>query len=275
MRPGAAYDSKMSEPEWGGRYLGWGFTALGMAGIVVGVAIAVLGFAVLGLSEGVGDGTGVVGDVLESTAEGIDTAQSILSAADEGFGSVEQGMDEFRDGLVEFEAALGEMSDVIGADLADSFDALQASFPGLIEVADVLDQTIEALAFLGITSTSDLTLGEAFRQMDASVAEVPESLRRQAGLLEEGRGDLAAVRSSLDQIDVSLGRMQIEFAAAAVLFEEYRIGVDEARGSLVRAEGDLDTWRPVAGWALIVAGVLMVLWQGVPLYLGARIRKRH
>jgi hypothetical protein len=246
-----------------------------VAGIVVGVAIVVLGFVVVGLAEDVGDGTGVVAEVLESTAEGIDAAQSILSAADEGFGSVDQGIDEFRQGLGEFEAALADMSDLIGVDLADSFDALQTSFPGLIEVADVLDTTIEALAFLGLTSRSDSSLADAFRQMDAALADVPESLREQGRLLEEGRTDLVAVRSSLDEIDVSLDRMQAEFAAAAVLFEDYRVGIDDARGSLVRAEGDVDTWRPVAGWALIVAGVLMVLWQGVPLYLGARIRNTH
>jgi hypothetical protein len=264
----------MPENEWGSRYLGWGFTALGIAGIVVGVAVVVLGFVVLGLTDDFGDGTAVVSDVLESTAEGIDTAQSILSAADEGLASVDDGMDDFRDGLIEFETALTDMSGVIGVDLADSFDALQQSFPGLIEVADVLDRTVEALAIFGIGSDSELTLGEAFRQMDLSLAEVPESLREQGRLLDEGRTNLVSVRDSLDQIEASLVQMQAEFAEAAVLFEEYRVGVDEARGTVGRTESDLDRWRPIAGWVLVIAGALMVLWQGVPLYLGARIRHR-
>lgn len=263
----------MPEQEWGGRYLGWGFTILGVAGIVVGIAVVVLGFVVLGLTEDVGDGTAVVADVLESTSEGIDTAQSILSAADEGLGSVDQGIDEFSDGLLGFETALTDMSGLVGGDLADSFDALRASFPGLIEVADVLDDAIEALAIFGVTSDAETTLGEAFRQMDQSLVDVPESLREQGRLLEEGRADLVEIRASLDEIKVSLADMQAEFSAAATLFDEYRIGVDEASRSVGRAESDLNQWRPVAGWALIVAGILMVLWQGVPLHLGARIRR--
>lgn len=262
------------ENRWGPRYLGWGFTSLGIAGVVLGLAISGLGVVVLGLTGDVGSDTKtVLAEVLESTEDGIDTAQSILTAADEGLASVDEGVVEFRAGLADFDSALADMSDVIAVDLADSFDSLRETFPGLIGLADVLDDAIELLEAFGVESNSDTTLGEAFRAMEESLLDVPEQLREQGRLLDEGRADLASVQSSLDQIATSLGLMREEFAAAALLFEDYRAGIGEIEVTVDRAGADIDRWRPVAGWALVAAGILMVLWQAVPLYLGSRVRK--
>jgi len=256
------------------RPLSWVFTVLGGVGILIAVAVVLLGLLFVDdLAGGAEGGLSVTSDVLDAALDTIDTAEALLESTAETLGTVDEALQNMQAGFEELDLALEDMSGLVGGDLAESIEELQDVFPGLVTAGESLDVTLGALAVLGLPYDPEQSLAEAFREVDASLQGLPEQLRAEGLLLESARGDVAATGSSLLRISANLASLRTDLFATSRLFARYRTDVAAAKSVVVRAQGDVETWRPVAIAGLVVLGVVIGLWQLVPIHLGWRLRR--
>lgn len=257
---------------WPARTLGGIFVGLGVLGVAIGVGLIVLGLSLADdITSGLGDGLEVVADVLDVSADTIDTAEATLRTVTASLGDVDAAMAEFDGGLGDVEILMGDMAVLVGGDLAGSMAGLREAMPQLITVGDTLDRTLGALAIFGVDYDPDTGMGESFREVQASIADVPEKLEGEGRLLGEAGTDLGEARVSLGRVATGLADLRTELAGTASLFTRYRVTVEDARSLVADLRQDVSRWDGVLRWALIAVGTLVVVWQLVPLHLGRRL----
>jgi hypothetical protein len=236
--------------------------------------VAVFGFTLT--DDAVDDFSGgitAMSDMLAVSSDTIDAAEQVMEITSEALVSVDVALVEFEQGMGDMELVLEDMSSLVGTDLADSLGSLRDAMPRLVQVGDYLDNILEALSFFGVPYDEELSVGDSFREVAASIALVPERLQSQGDLLLAARDDLVEARTGVLAVSESLAELQTELDATSELFIRYRETVAEATEVVDAADGNVGEIRGVAPWLVIALGVMIALWQAIPLYLGYRLRK--
>jgi hypothetical protein len=253
------------------RLAGRALVVVGVLGVVAGLGGIVLGQLLITSADRALRGS------LEVSAESVVALQDAIVVAEQtvvlvegGLGRAEATTADLATTVDDGAGLLRSTADLTEDRLADSLGAFQDSLPGLIAAASVIDTTLSALANLpfGPTYSPDEPFDDSLRELQRSLAGVPEDLRDQADLIrqtgdslvEVGVGtsavaaDLGAIRAGLeDALDVLAGSTATATSAAALIGE-----TQEGLAAQLR----------LARVLVVLLGVTTAAGQLVPLALG-------
>jgi methyl-accepting chemotaxis protein len=264
---------------------------LGIAMLLVGVSG--IGASVVGLRLGHA-AVEAIGADLESSllllSESLDTVGDSLLLAKSTVGDVNQGVKELEGTLNdlvltidETQPLLEELGGIASEDIPDSVEAMQESFPGMSQVAGVIDDTLttlnrfrideEILGFrinydLGINYDPSMPFDETVDQIGQSLDGLPARLRGLRVQVDTTSDNLELISQDMETLAISLAEINGRMEGIDPLIDEYNSIVTDVNDRARRIRRDLadqvDDARRVVTFLMLWLG----LSQFAPLYLG-------
>jgi len=270
----AAPPTEGAAPTWRRTAVGWTVMVVGGLGALLGLVMVLLGLLLTDrVADGVRDGLVVAEDTLVSISETVDLAEGTIGTTAQSLSRVENALARVNGSVGSVDAVMNDMAVVLGEDIPDSLDLLRASFPGLIDVGDAIDETLRALAFFGVPYSAQQSIGDSFREMDDALVDVPDRLRQQAVLLTDMRGDVRASGEDAARIRQSLSTIRTQLTTSAWVLGRYRNNIADARRVVTDVQTRVGTGEWIARWALVAVGLVFMASQLVTVYFGWRIRR--
>ncbi len=243
---------------------------LGVVGSLVAVFGTIVGWVFVGQLTDASDNT------LEVTVQTLDAVDDTIDLAEEVLISTVDAVDSLAGTLeslsVSFESGTTAIDDV--ASLADTL------VPSLTEVGDTVrtlervggqvDGALDALSNIPFAPDydSDTGLAETFGRLADTLEELPEELSGTATSLNEFTASAGELQVELDRLTMSVGVVAADLANTAVLVDQYRTSVSDARDLAVETKSELDISVVLMRILLVTGGITLLLSQIVPLWLG-------
>ena len=224
---------------------------------------------------------------LEMVAATVEVAPQIDEAAEpseELLDIVDSTVTNVRDSLTvvaDASGQLGESTDSV-ADIVESvadlttgripatLSTLEASLPGLIDTAQVIDETLRTLSFVGVQYDPEVPFDEALAEVHSQLEGLPElitedgeELRSLVPRIRQAGEDSRRLVENIEAIDADL-------AEAQEVIAEYDDTVAELRG-LRTVATDVSTLVPIARVALVVLVVSGLATAVVGWVIAARV----
>jgi chromosome segregation ATPase len=252
-----------------------------------------VGIAILGLVVGV-VGTVIAAqlarDLDRGVGQSLELTAAVLETVDDSFVIAEDALDILLEGVVEAEAAVRALSrsmaegqdalvaatELTGGEVADALENVERSLPAIQSAANAIDGTLAALSALpfGLAYDADEPLGASIGALREDLRGLPQELRAQAEQAERTTSELSAATAGTLATADSLGELDDRLADAAELIGQYALRTGEAR-TLVDEQRDALAGSASRAQVMVVAfGVMFVLSQFVPLYLGLALLGR-
>jgi hypothetical protein len=244
---------------------------VGLLGVMAGLSGIVLGQLLI---SSAGD---ALRDSLVLTSETVDALHDAILVAEETVGLVEGG-------LVQAEGTVGELAgtvtdgavllrstaDLTEGQLAESLAAFEASLPGLIDVAEVIDGSLSALAALpfGPSYDPEEPFDDSLRDLQESLAGVPEDLRAQAILIRATAANLDQVGADTTEISEDIGAIREGMGEAVVVLRRSTDTAVDARTLVADTEESIGAQLLMGRLLVILLGLTAAAAQVVPLALG-------
>lgn len=223
--------------------------AVAAFGLVASLAAGVLGSALIASAGG-------------TLSESLALTRSTVAVVRDGLGRMDGTVRGLEPSLANGGTVLASAAELSGGNLADSLDALNASLPGLERVAVAVDLSLSAFGRLPLTRDYDPSqpLDASVRELEASLAGVPQQLRDNAVLLDQAGRDLGEVGRTTSALAGDLARV--------------RGSLDEAERLLAERTDELERRTGLAHVAVWVLAGALALGQVAPLVLGRELLRR-
>lgn len=169
-------------------------------------------------------------DVLEDS---IATADAVIASIDEGLEGADLIVADISASTDLSADVIEDASVLLSTDVADSVESIERALPGLVEAGSVIDNTLSALEFFGVSYDTDVPLGEALVGIESSVAGLAAELRVQGA----GLGEIAP----------PIRRAGVETAALARVLSDVQSSLGDARAQLAEYGGSAAELREAAG----------------------------
>jgi ABC-type transporter Mla subunit MlaD len=244
--------------------------ALGVAGALIAVFGTIIGWIFVGQIATASD------DSLAVTTQTFDAVDDTIDLAEEVLGATVDAVDALAGTLVtlssSFESGtaaiddIAALADTIGPSLSDAATTVRA----LERVGGQIDAALGTLSNLPIGPDYDPEsgLGETFGRLADTLDELPAELETTSDSLTEFTATAGDLQADIDRLAVSAGAIAGDLGDTSALVEQYRTSVADARALAVATKDDLDLSVGLMRVLLVAGGVLLLLGQVVPLWLG-------
>jgi methyl-accepting chemotaxis protein len=205
--------------------------------------------------DAIDDTIDLADNVLTSSAAGIDALAGTLSAVSASFDSGTQAIDD-----------IAGLADTIGPSLEDAGTTVRQ----LQRIGNSIDSVLGALSSLpiGPDYNPSAGLGDTFGQLADTLETLPGQLSTTADSLTEFTGSAGALQQQLDDLAGSVQAVSDDLGDTGALVDQYRASVADARVLAVATNDDLDNGVVLMRILLVLGGIILLLGQVVPLWLG-------
>ncbi len=245
--------------------------AIGVLGVLGGIAGIVLGQLLLtSADQALSRSLVLTGETLDALQDAIVVAERTVNLVEEGLAQAETTTEDLAGTVADGADLLRSTADLTEDRLAGSLEAFESSLPGLIQVAGVIDTTLGALSSIpfGPTYDPDQPFDESLRELQESLAGVPDDLRAQAQLLRESGDNLDEVGEGTSAIAEDVGEIRSGLSDALDVLAESTTTAESAAELVGDTQLDLQVQMGFARALVILLGLATVLAQLVPLALG-------
>ncbi len=242
---------------------------IGVVGLLLSIAVTVGGLILVSLGwQAATRSIEVTKEAVESVALTTAAIDSAFSIAEEGLATVEVTVGGASTSIVELAAVMADLADMVGNEIPASVEAIEATMPGLVDTAAVIDQTMRTLASFGVDYDPDQPLDQALAEVERSLAVIPDQLRIQRPVLAKASEDLVAFATQSLGISREVGNLAIRLGEVSRLVAAYR----ETAARADRVLGDLESALEGRLWwalvAVVMAGGALVAAQLTALMVG-------
>jgi ABC-type transporter Mla subunit MlaD len=262
---------------------------VGLSGVGAGYVGIRLGHAAVdAIGAELIDSINLLSSSLETVGESLLLAKSTVRGINQGVDTVQGAAANLSRSIEDTQPMLDQIGSLVSEDLPDSVDSMQQAFPGMTQVAGVIDETLTTLnefrideRILGLEIKYDLGIeydpampfDESVSQVGRSLDGLPDKLRGLNAQVRITGDNLASVSRDLEKIVADLEQISGDIEATDPLLDEYSRLVTNLtdRSRLVRAQlsDQLDDAKRVVtllmGW--------LVASQMAPIYLGWELAK--
>lgn len=244
--------------------------AIGLAGAVIAVFGTIVGWIFVGQIAAASD------DSLEVTTQTFDAVDDTIDLAEDVLGSTVGAVDALAGTLVtlssSFESGTAAIEDIaalaetIGPSLSDAGSTVRT----LERVGGQIDAALETLSRLPIGPDYNPVsgLGDTFGRLADTLETLPGELDATSDSLTDFTENAGGLRADIDRLAVSVGAIAGDLGDTNALVEQYRASVADARALAVATKDDLDLSVGLMRVLLVAGGVVLLLGQVVPLWLG-------
>lgn len=214
---------------------------------------------------------------LALTADTLEALQSSIVVAEETMALVEGGLAQAeattRDLVTTVEDGseiMTSTADLTEGRLADGLESVEESLPALVEVASVIDVTLSALSSIpfGPSYSPDEPFDESVREIQRSIAGVPDDLRAQAAMIREAGVNLGEVGEGTAAISEDLAAIRLGLTGAVDVLSTYTATATDAADLIAETRAGLGRQATMARLLVTLLGLTVAAGQIVPLGLG-------
>ncbi len=180
------------------------------------------------------------------TVEAVTTVESTLEVADRALGTLTESLetasaatDQAATSASTVSRALEETSAILGTEVPTGIESIRQAMPGLIEAGAVIDTTLSGLALLGVPYDPEVPLDDAFRQLDAELAPLAQSLRDNAVTIAELVPQAEGFRTETLLLAGQVEEMRTNVEAARAVIENYRLTADRVEEMVIDTSSGL------------------------------------
>jgi hypothetical protein len=237
---------------------------VGSIAIVASAIGLVLGLVMVGnLSDYLEESIGVTDSALVAVEETLGLVESVATEVEGAVRSAAQSIGAISEAAATASGDLDAVADFIDEDLSASIQALLDTMPAAIQTAGVIDNTLNALSFIGVAYDPDQPFDESLMAVEEALEGIPaqlmtqaEAIRGLAPVSQQFAADAAATAESFETLSD-------ELASSQQVVDSYRATLEQAQAVVERTRSSLSATT----WLLRLIIVLMTL-TGVALGLG-------
>lgn len=255
--------------------LGRLFTNVGIGGLVASLIAGILGIVVVVTL------TASAEQSLAVTVEAVETADETVALAADTLGIVSESFDTLvpsaEMAAATFEDAATVIADttvVVTVDVPDALDAVVDAMPAIETTAEIIDNALRVLSFVGVDYDPEVPFDEAVAELTDAIDDLPDELRAQAVPLASLASDLEEFGVATVEIADDLAELQSQMEEAELLLDSYAATAGEATAVVTAIRDDLGWQR----WLMVLVVVLVTgafaVMQAVPILLGRRLLDR-
>jgi methyl-accepting chemotaxis protein len=255
--------------------LGRLFTNLGVGGLVASLVAGVLGLVVVvALTSSADQSLAVTVEAVETADETVALAADTLGIVSESFDtlvpSAELAAATFNDAAT----VIADTTVVVTVDVPDALDAVVDAMPAIETTAEIIDNALRVLSFVGVDYDPEVPFGEAVAELTDAIDDLPDELRAQAVPLASLAADFEEFGVATVEIADDLAELQSQMEEAELLLDSYAATAGEATEVVTAIRDDLGWQR----WLMVLVVVLVTgafaATQAVPILLGRRFADR-
>lgn len=254
--------------------LGRTMGVIGLVGLVAAAVLVALGLRMV-------DRTGAtLARSLELTADAVTTVEETISVADESISVAASGLVTITDAVAGAEQSLngagvllGETGVALADDIPAGIDAIRQTMPALIQSAQVLEDALGALSFLGIDFAPATPPADSLRRVESDLGAISDRLRDASSDLEDLGSGLAGLGAGAADLATELDRLQTTLQRADALLSGYASTTGRTAALVEQTSTELELQRSEGRLVVILLGVVIALGQAVPLTLAWHSRR--
>lgn len=242
---------------------------IGVVGLAIAVAVTTAAVVLVTLGwRAATRSIAVTREAVRSVALTSAAIDSAFSIAEEGLQTVEVTVGGAATSMVQLADVMGDLAELVGNEIPASVEAIEATMPGLIDTAAVVDQAMRTLASFGVDYHPAQPLDEALAEVQASLAAIPDQLRIQQPVLAQASDDLVAFATQSLGISREVGDLALRLGQASQSVATYR----ETATRTDQVLGDLEAALEGRLWLLlgvvVMAGVALAAGPLIALVVG-------
>ena len=255
--------------------LGRLFTILGIGGLVASLIAGVLGIVVVvTLTRSADQSLAVTVAAVETADETVALAADTLGIVSESFDTLVPSAELAAATFEDAAAVIAETTVVVTVDVPDALDAVVEAMPAIETTAEIIDNALRVLSFVGVDYAPEVPFDEAVAELTAAIEDLPDELRSQAVPLMSLASDFEEFGVATVEIADDLAELQIQTEEAELLLDSYAATAGEATAVVSAIRGDLQWQR----WLMVLVVVLVAgafaVTQAVPILFGRRFTDR-
>jgi methyl-accepting chemotaxis protein len=257
-----------------------------------GIAIAIFGIRISqNFVDEVGDGLdntlGLVSDSLDTVSQTLIVTKDTVIAVSETFTSTQKTAADLATTVIETKPLIGQVGVVIGNDIPQSLEAIQATIPDLVQVAGTVDTTLTTLSNfrfaipipfrddlefdLGVEYAPAVPFDVSIQRIGSSLNSTPEKLRTINAFLDITSDNLETISEDLDVLAGDLENINENLDAVPPLVDDYLATVTTVNDSIRTSRATLRTQVAQIRSGLTWLFAWFGLTQLAPLYLGMEL----
>lgn len=250
--------------------------AAGVLGAIASLVVGVVGWVLAGrlvatVENVITPASGMVGDLADS----IEASEVLFERTTEAVESIETASRSTVRALSSVGAVLDDTTELAGEGVADSLEAAVDTLPGLISTGRVIDNTMQALSFVGVDYDPDVPLDESLSDLEATLAPLPDQIRDQVALLEDVQTDLEDIADDGRELSGVLLEARLDMMAAERVLRSARANAAAAAENIEEIEAGVDTYDTLARVVVVAASVALLAASLAPAFLGSYLLSRN
>jgi DNA repair ATPase RecN len=164
-----------------------------------------------------------------------------------------------------------EMAVLLGGEVPETLEAINESFPAMIDTARVIDRTMSALSILGVDYSPEVPLDRSLQDVEDQLGPLAITLRQQAIPLAEAASNLETVGGSVRTVGHRVNEITTQLTGSTRLVERYQAAASEASTLVEDLRERLLRQLALARGLLIVLGLILLVVMTVPIALGRSV----
>lgn len=265
-------DADVMQRSRSSRTAGRWMVGIGILGIVVALVGGIVGWQLVDRMNNVAATSLIVtDDALETIQDTVALADATVDALDSGVVTLTQAVGGAEASLDGIASVLDESLITLGTEVPASIGAIRAAFPSVISTAELLNDTLGALAFLGIDFRPETPFAESLGRIDDSLARLAADLEEQAPGLAAIATDFRTFGDDTAALASDLQVLSDQIGAATLLFDDYASTLDDADELVTQAQADIEGQRTALRLLVVLVSLAVALGQFAPIYIGRRL----
>lgn len=247
---------------------------IAVIGVVVGVIVPIGLWQFLTDVDRNVDRSLVIGeDAAASLSETIDVAEDVIAALDAGLATLGETLGTIDAGVGDT-AGLASSTAELAARLPDGFARVDDALATVESLSRAVDGALRAASAVPFGPDYDpaVPLPTAIADLREAFGPISDDLDRIATELESFGDTSGELRERVDGVGADLGRTRAALEASGRLLDSYRETAADAERLAATSRDDLDRSIRWARAAALLIGVVIILGQFVPWWLGGRLR---
>lgn len=241
----------------------------GVVGAIASLVASVFAWTVLGsLADASLQSIDVAGQVVESVGGSVAAVDSALDEVTDGLRTTQQSVADASITLTQLSALASNLSELVSEDIPSSLDSVRAAIAPIEASAGVLDSTLRALSFFGVDYEPEVPLDQAIDDLDMRLSEIPETLRRQAPIIESAADSLNDFGGDTLDIAQDLSDLRGRLADAGGAVGGYQTTIDQANDVIADVEADITSRIGPLRIVIVLLALGLATTQTIPIALG-------